>query len=250
LPARRPNRNQVLRRHWFDLRSRGIRHVLMHILAKYPTRGRPQRFLETLRGWIEQESKPGHTTYLCNYDDDDATMTPRVIQDAIAISPMVQFHHGPPDGKIAACNAHIDRAPDWDICLLISDDMFCRRKGWDEIIRARMRQHFLDTDGCLWFHDGSSQRVICTLSCVGRKYYERDHYLYHPSYKSFFCDNEFTDVAKARGKIFFTEEGLCTHEHPAWGGGMQVDDVYRRNNKYWSRDSDNYIRRKAAGFPA
>ncbi len=75
-------------------------------------------------------------------------------------------------------------------------------------------------------------------------------YIYHPDYSSFFCDDEQTAVGLSLNKLVFINECICTHEHPSWGGGMKVDALYQRNNKYWNQDKATYERRKAAGFPA
>ena len=224
----------------------------MHLLVKYPTRARPQQFLATLRGWIEAACDLKDITFLCNYDEDDETMNLTVVEAALAINPSahVIMQHGVNASKIAAFNNHMAEVQEWDVVLALSDDMFCRRKDWDMEIRNRMTFHFPDTNGCLWFHDGTKQRVICTMSCVGRKYYElHGGYIYHPSYRSFFCDNEFSDVARMAGKLVFIEHGISSHEHPAWLGGMKPDALYRRNNIHWQSDKLNYERRKAAGFP-
>ena len=61
-------------------------------------------------------------------------------------------------------------------------------------IRQKMIKHFPDTDGVLWFFDGW-RKDLNTLCIIGRKYYERFGYIYHPDYKSFWCDAEFTEVA-------------------------------------------------------
>ncbi len=223
----------------------------MKILVKYPTRSRPQRFLETLRGWINLASKPEVIFFLCNYDNDDATMTGEVVASTQGLGAPVIVFHGQNRTKIEAFNAHMGVVVrPWDVLLAVSDDQFCRRQGWDEVIRQSMSNFFPDLDGFLWFHDGSKQRSICTQSCMGRKYYNRDGYIYHPSYSSFFCDNEATEVARSRGKLTFIDEVLATHEHPAWQGGMKPDALYQRNNKYWSRDQANFNKRKSLGFPA
>lgn len=223
----------------------------MRILIKYPSRGRPQQFLLTLQGWLSQAADLSRIAILVSYDEDDAMMTPEVIAQAEALHPALVAVKGSSKTKIAACNADLnDYCGDWDVVLLVSDDMICRRQGWDETIRDQMNRNFHDTDGVLWFHDGSKQRVIMTLSCIGRAYYERDHFIYHGSYSSFFCDNEATDTAKQRGRIVFIEQPIATHEHPHWCGGMKPDATYQRNNKYWAADKSNYERRKAAGFPA
>lgn len=223
----------------------------MRVLVKYPTRGRPQQSLTTLKGWLDSASDLSRIAVLVSYDADDATMTPEVIAQAEAMHPALVAVRGHSKTKIEACNADVNEyAGDWEVILLISDDMICRRKSWDTVIRDKMRYFYPDTDGCLWFHDGTRQRVISTLSCIGRSYYDRFGYIYNPEYASFFPDNEYTDVAMAMNKITFIADPIATHEHPAWGGAMRADDVYRRNNKYWKADQATYDRRKAAGFPA
>lgn len=222
----------------------------MKLLCKFPTRSRPHRFLETLKGWTEAATNPADVTFLVSYDHDDESMTPPILAATQGLACEVRLYRGNSKTKIEAVNAHIGEIIDWEVVLVVSDDMFCRRKGWDDMIRQKMNSHFPDTDGALWFHDGTKQRDICTLSCIGKKMYDAFGYVYHPSYASFWCDNEFTDVAKAAGKLPFFDTPLASHEHPAWNAGMKRDDLYVRNNAYWSADKLNYERRKAAGFPA
>lgn len=222
----------------------------MRILIKFPTRSRPQQFLKTLRGWLDQATDPANIAVLVSCDVDDATMTDDVIKQAEAMHPAVIVLRGTSANKIAACNRDLpEYQGDWQVVLLVSDDTWCRRKGWDTMIREHMTRHFPDTNGALWFFDGS-QRKINTLECVGRKRYENFHYLYHPSYFSFFSDNEQSEVGVRDKKLVFIEQQVSSHEHPAWGQGMKQDALYQRNNKYWAGDEANYHRRKALGFPA
>src|SRR6478609_7340473 len=174
----------------------------MRLLVKYPTRARPQIFLTRLKEWLDAAAQPALLSVLVSYDEDDATMTPEVIAQAEAMHPACVCVRGSSKTKIQACNADInDYKADWDVILLISDDMFCRRHGWDHSIRENMGLWFPGTDGVLWFHDGTKQRAIMTLSCIGRKYYERERFIYNPAYKSFFCDNEATQLAQQRMRI-------------------------------------------------
>lgn len=221
----------------------------MRILLKFPSRGRPQQFLKTLRGWLDNADDLSRIAVLVSYDADDATMTDAVIEQAQAMHPALVAVKGNSKTKIAACNSDLpEYGGDWEIVLLISDDFWCRRKGWDSTIRDSFNRFFPDTDGALWHFDGS-QKLINTLECVGRKRYEAFGFLYHPSYSSFFCDNEQTAVGLRDHKLIFIEKPIASHEHPAWGQGMKQDSTYLRNNKYWAADSANYERRKAAGFP-
>jgi hypothetical protein len=221
----------------------------LKILAKFPTRGRPQRFLQTLHGWIEAATNPRDITFLVSYDHDDDTMTPPILAATQGQACEVRLFRGASKSKIEAINANVGEILGWDILLVISDDFFCRRKGWDDFVRQKMTQHFPDTDGSLWIYDGS-QKKINTLPCLGWKYYQRIGFIYNPEYKSFFCDNEQTEIGMRDGKLAFIDEMIATHEHPAWGGGMKIDELYQRNNKYWPQDHRTYERRKAAGFPA
>lgn len=221
----------------------------MTILIKYPTRGRPQQFLKTLRGWLEAASDLSQLAVLVSYDTDDATMTAAVIAEAEKLHPTIVCVGGTSASKIAACNRDLpEYGGDWDVVLLISDDMFCRRRAWDERIRENMQKYFPDTDGSLWFWD-QAQRKINTLPCLGHKFYDRFHYIYEPSYSSFWVDNEQTEVGLALKRLVFIEDGICSHEHPAWLGGMKTDATYRRNHPYWAKDEATFNRRKALGFP-
>lgn len=221
----------------------------MRILLKFPTRGRPARFLQTLKEWLDAAADPSRLAILVSYDADDATMTPEVIAAAEKLHPACVCVKGNSKTKIEACNADLNEyGGDWNVCLLCSDDMWVRRRGWDDAIRQNMQKYFPDTDGALWHFD-QAQRKINTLECVGRKYYERRRYLYHPTYASFFSDNESTAVGLRDKRLVFIEEGICSHEQPHWCGGMKRDATYMRNNKYWGADSANFARRQAEGFP-
>ena len=121
---------------------------------------------------IESADKTEDVPFVISYDYDDAPMTPDVIAATQGLACEVLCFAGASKTKIEAVNADIDRVGGWDVLLVISDDMFCRRKGWDSLIIQNMNTHFPDTDGSLWFYDGS-QRKINTIPCLGRKYFYR-----------------------------------------------------------------------------
>ncbi len=222
----------------------------MKILVKYPTRQRPELFLKTLKGYIDKMSGSNEIIFLVSYDEDDKTMTHQVFYEAYEICSNITMVRGVSDSKIHACNRDINKiAFLWDIVLLISDDMECQVQNWDQVIRDKMTQFYPDTNGCLWFHDGSDQKRISTLSCIGRVYYNKFGYLYYPEYKSFFCDNEYTEVATKTNQIRFIDEVIIKHRHPAWEKDIPNDALYVRNNKHWKHDQDLYRKRKSLNFP-
>ncbi len=110
-----------------------------------------------------------------------------------------------------------------------------------------MIQYYPDTDGVLWFNDGFQKDRLNTLSILGKKYYDRFGYIYHPSYKSLWCDNEFTEVATKLGKQTYFEQIIIKHEHPLWTK-EKPDTVLIENDKYDPEDRANFERRKKEGL--
>jgi hypothetical protein len=84
-----------------------------------------------------------------------------------------------------------------------------------------MTEHYPDTDGVLWFNDGYQGNRLNTLCILGKKYYDRFNYIYHPDYISVWCDNEFMDVANLLGKQIYFDDIIIRHEHPDWGFGSR-----------------------------
>lgn len=234
----------------------------MKILVKFPTRSRPEQFLKVLRMMVEMSHDKNNIHYLISLDQDDTSMNNDSVMEQIKslLVPMT-VTIGASKSKMEAINRDMSVAPDWDIVLLASDDMIPQVQGWDEVIREGFEiplppisddfevicnpplpTHSLDQ--ALWFFDGHQHR-ICTLVVMGRKRYERFGYLYHPSYISLWCDNEWTEVNQP--KKFDTI--LFRHEHPAWGGAVPLDALYNRNEGYFKADEANFMRRKSLNFP-
>ena len=136
---------------------------------------------------------------------------------------------------------------DFDIVLLASDDMVPMVKGYDTIIKNRMKETYPDTDGVLWFNDGYKGKELNTLCILGKKYYDRFGYIYHPSYNSVWCDNEFMDVANILGRQTYFNEVIIRHQHPDWGFGSR-DTIHVTNMKNESSDNLTYNKRKLNNF--
>jgi len=219
----------------------------MKILFKYPTRQRPEWFKKTLLTYYDKMSKGCNFTFLITCDTDDTSMNNMPMRDFMDKMPNLVYNFGEHISKIDACNADISLVTDWDILVLVSDDMIPTDKNFDTIISTMMERHYPDTDGALHFNDGlfGKDRTI-TLSIMGRKLYKRFGYVYHPDYKSFYCDNEFTDVVYALGKCHYNSFVVIKHE---WSGGPNSKDSLYRRNSGMEGDASVYKRRKALGFP-
>ena len=218
----------------------------LKILVKFPTRERPDQFLKVLN-LLNEKATEKDIDYLISWDIDDHTMNGTVIAKAVDIVDVFSCP-GESNNKVHACNRDMEIVKDWDIVVLISDDMIPQIDGWDEVIRQAMKKYHPDTDGCLWFNDGYQNR-ICTLCIIGRKYYDRFGYIYHPDYSSLFCDNEFTEVAQGLDKMTYFTTVLFKHEHFINNPRTKRDALYDRNEAYFNIDKAIYEQRKAKGFP-
>lgn len=223
----------------------------MRILLKCPTRSRPQKIISTLTAYMKYATHPEQIGVAISCDDTDVTMSRNLVHEEIyrILKPCVwkRIFTSPNRSKIEACNANMNEIDwPWDIVVLVSDDMLPQIQGWDDVIRNHMKTQYPDTDGILWFHDGYQGDRLNTLSIFGRKMYEHFGYIYHPDYKSLFCDTELTDLCKGELKHKTTYIPYCIirHEHPGTGYAQNMDALYDHNQKFWNEDMYTYIRRK------
>lgn len=228
----------------------------MKLVIAIPTRQRKEKFFQCLRIAQEKISNP-ETRFHVVADSDDVVMTHDNTKKVLAMYGNLTTTYGKSDSKIGAVNRCAKEARDWDVLLLLSDDMVCLQKGFDQEIIDAMQLHHPDTDGALWFSDGNenykpSTKDLNTIICIGRKYYERFGYLYHPAYKSFFSDNEYTEVGKSLGKLTRIDKVLIEHQHPLFNAGQRAkvksDVLYMKNDRHWQEDEKVYFARKADGF--
>jgi hypothetical protein len=215
----------------------------MQILVKFPTRNRWAKFLETINGYIDKAKDNSLIHYVITKDIDDVGID----LSELAKKARVTVINGLSSSKIHACNRNMDLLNGWDICVLASDDMICQVDGWDEIIREKMKKHFPDTDGVLHFNDGYCGKNLNTMCILGRAYYNRFGYIYHPDYISLWCDNEFQKVSERLGKAVYFDDVLFKHQHPA-NGFKYMDNLYRANDKFFKTDQTTYLTREKNNF--
>ena len=222
----------------------------MKILIKFPTRSRPVKFFYVLDQYIKMAKDITKIAFLISMDEDDAEMNNTIVKEKLEIYKnfiKIVYFYGNSKTKMQAINADMENVNGWDIVLLASDDMVPVENGYDEIIRQDMTAHFNDTDGVLWYNDGG-QNNINTLCILGKKYYERFGYIYHPDYISLWCDNEFTDVSVNLNKVYRSDKVIIEHKHPAWQK-TSYDALYAKNESYFGIDQQTYTKRKELGFP-
>ncbi len=220
----------------------------MKILFKYPTYKRPDWFKFTLEKYISMLSNKYDYEFRITLNTDDCTMNCDAMKSYMNSKPNLKYFYGKHKTKIEAVNADMNDV-EFDILVLVSDDMIPQMKGFDVLIVEAMLEHFPDMDGALHFDDGlyGGDRTI-TLSIMGSKLYKQLGHIYHPAYKSFYCDNEFTDIVQQINKVVFIPKIPIKHEWRGYCGNI-ADEVYKRNSLLGKPDEATYKKRKAAGFP-
>ena len=227
----------------------------MRLLLKCPTRSRPQRVIETLRKYISLANHPEQIGVAISCDENDSTMSRNLVQEEIrSILRPTAWHRmffSPNTSKIEACNANMSQIEwEWDVVVLVSDDMVPQIKGYDDVIRSHMMAYFPKRDGILWFNDGHQGNNLNTLCIFGREFYNSQGYIYQPEYKSLFCDTELTDQCNRvlAKKCAYIPYCIIRHEHPGTGFTDRNDALYQHNQKFWDEDMNTYIRRKSYPF--
>ena len=221
----------------------------MKILVKFPTRGRPEQFIATLDKYMEYAD--GVLEYVITCDTNDETMNnPEMIaklDSYIAFGKQLTYSFGESNNKIHAVNKDME-GREFDILLLASDDMVPVKKGYDTIIRKAMTNIYPDTDGILWFNEGHLADRNNTLSIMGKKYYDRFNYIYHPDYKSLWCDNEFMEVGNLLGRQTYIDLVIIEHKHVHYVGGEE-DAIHKLNTQHHPIDRATFYKRKIKRFP-
>jgi len=212
------------------------------ILIKYATRGRANQFIDAINN-IQNTINASDYVILVSADANDLSMNNDRIKDFVKDKSNVILKFGDSDSKIDAINRDMDVVQDWDMLVNMSDDMEFIAKGWDYIMLELIQNEWGDsTDYFAHFNDGRVGEALPTMSVMGRDYYKRFQYIYHPSYSSFSCDAEAMYVAMMLGKHKYFPVVLFTHNHPAWTHAKN-DTTYIINSLASEYDTKNYFKR-------
>lgn len=226
------------------------------LLLKYATRGRPELFCKTLGIWIDKLSGLHDTHIIVSVDSDDYTMQTPLTRMAMSnLDPdkrvRVSFYTAPRTTKIDAINRDMEHAGDFDILVLVSDDMVPLKDRYDEIIFDDMAANFPEGKGALWYDDGRSNHQLCTLSIMNKAMYDHFGYIYHPAYHSLWCDNEWMDVTNQMGKLKYMGDHniIIEHQYQRHCEHGVMDETYRDSENKYQEDRRVYLFRKSEGFP-
>jgi len=229
----------------------------MNILVQFPTFARPQKFVNVLNQYVETCSDKHEIFFNINCDTDDLTMTDPAVKLAIERILMRKswilgtINYDKNTNKISAINDHIE-GKDFDIVICASDDMIPQEEGWDDTIATDMQMYFPQLNGALHYFDGYKKESLITLSILGKSLYDHFGYIYHPDYKSLYCDDEFTRSVYNLGRVKYIDHVIIKHEHYGEKDNSNSGDFDLSAQKtlfYSGRDQMVFEKRKELGFP-
>lgn len=214
----------------------------MTLFFKCTSRSRPEKMKRAIDSIVNLVSPECDYFIQISLDEDD----PQLAKYYELIGAWHEIIARTSKNKIDAINRDMDFVDRWwDILINVSDDQVFVKQHFDKDIVNAMD---FNTDTFLHFPDGN-QGDLATMSIIGRKYFERDEYIYNPEYKSVYCDNEAQDVAKLRGCYKFVNLHIMNHLHPAWGKA-EIDHQYIKTEArdIYEGDRQTYVNRAAKNF--
>lgn len=218
----------------------------LRILFKLTTRGRVKNAMKTIDSIYDNvASKNFELLISIDADDEPSKDGLAWLMMAQQDDPYYNFHFrsGLSKNKVDAINRDVNSFLfDWDILVNVSDDQVFTVKGFDDIIRDA----FDNLDQFVHFPD-NHRDDLATMSIMGREYYDRDKYIYHPDYCGQFCDNEAQIVAQKRGCYKFVNKVIFNHNHPNYIGGDR-DELYRKYDALFNKDYETFNRRQSINF--
>lgn len=231
----------------------------MNILIQFPTYARPEKFVSCISKYVNMASGKHQLHFNINCDEEDeltnndhfTASVSTLINNKDDITYKIYFDRN--TNKISAINDHINTEVfDFDIVICASDDMIPQEENWDDIIATDMEMYFPELNGALHYFDGYQKESLITLSILGRRLYDHFGYIYHPDYKSLYCDNEFTQSVYRLGRVKYIDHLVIKHEHYSEEDNSNSGDLDLSAKKtlyYSGRDQMVFEKRKGLGFP-
>ena len=220
----------------------------VELLIKFPTRERTEKFFKYLDQYYKLLSGKHAYHFLITCDSNDSTMNNKKVKKKFEGYENLTVIYGENFSKIYACNRDMDKAPEFDVVMLASDDMWPHTQDYDDIILNKMQEHFPDLNGVLNCADGhpKGSHILNTYPILGRKYFDSYRYIYHPIYKSYFCDLDLALVSRLQGKEAILDIEILTHNNPVFTN--EKDKLFLFNHRLYWIDQKKCVARFASHF--
>jgi glycosyltransferase involved in cell wall biosynthesis len=183
----------------------------------HATRGRSEKAKACRDLWLNSAENPNQIEHIFAIDDDDMDSLTNISSARVIV----------PRGKgcVQAWNAAAEKCTG-DILIQLSDD-WVPTKNWDTTILKEFEDQ---TGECvLAISDGHRTDDLLCMAILNRKRYDKQGFLFHPSFISVFSDDYFTWAAKKDGVLKNAKHIVFEHQHPIFGKA-QMDATYQHSN--------------------
>ena len=225
------------------------------ILFKLPTRERAHKIFKLLDLYYNKLSRQLPYEFVLSCDTDDLSMNNPAVLAKLKNYPNLTIHFGPRVSKIEACNRDLNLHLEFDILILLSDDMTPVVEDYDLKIAQLLLAKFPDLDGTLNMFDGHTGPELNTLPIMGQKYYQRFNYIYYPEYQSICCDLEFTLVSRLLQREVYSDQLIIRHDFAGYNSSTgenpgAKDNLFHHNESktYYEHDKNVLWTRKSQNF--
>jgi hypothetical protein len=223
----------------------------MDFLFKFATRGRAAKFISCIDNIKSLLSGRHNYSILVTLDEDDPDFS-NYQKEYGKIRDKTNIYFAnvkESQGKVYAINYGVNEfTENWDCLVNYSDDMVFIVRGWDDILHRDIQNIFGNSsDWFAHYNDGYTAEKLPTMSIMGKDYYDRFKYIYHPLYKSFSCDAEAMYVSMMLGKHRYFSRMLFKHLHYS-NIQEKIDSTYMKNDEAFTYDTDIYFKRMNDNF--
>lgn len=178
------------------------------LLIVIPTSGHPTEFFATLDAYYKNLSKEVPYRFLVACDLNDASMNTQEVKTRLGEYPHLTVIYSKQLSKPDTYNNAVSKfSGQFDILLAANETLEPVEHGYDKKIVAAMNKNFADYDGVINFH-AEPNLPINTTPVIGKAFYQRLGYVYHPDYQADYFDQELTQVSRILGKEADIQEGL------------------------------------------
>lgn len=226
----------------------------MKISLLHPSRGRPDKSLDTAMDWI---TKAGTKVELIiSLDYSDPTFK-RYEKSYLNFHLIEEYDRCPYYGGhkdiyndntcVVEATNHAAKEAKGDILVYLSDDFKCP-DNWGQLVLKEFenenRPLLIKVDDCLQ----KFEVPVLTIPIMNRALYERLGYFWHPSYKSMWVDCDLYETAKRINAIKLCPHLKFEHMHPSVGKSVN-DETYTRSAGNWDQGLIVFNERKKLNFP-
>lgn len=212
----------------------------LYIVFKIPSRGRPDDLFRCIDSVINNLNNTKDCRILITADYDDDSMYCNELKqkymEYCQKGVLINMFYDDATTKVGAYNRDVEKVNFvWDIIVVLDDQTEVVLQGFDDLIRScyKATKKFRDNQ---MFFIGSKQRSVITM---GRAYYRRFKYFYHPEYRNtFYARKEIATVSRLlKSNNYLYADIFKNHK--------KMDALKILNRSYNDIDKQVYTLRKA-----